>query len=243
MTITTTTIVTVSAYALGKKLGIREAMRELAVQVEHPTPHSLPAVRVVARLRNICDVVVRFDTGGTVLGKVRSRHAHSAWESGADVWVSCDDDVEATTATLQSLLQAVDDGTPRIALAPYIMRAASTLVSVASVELPRIVTSERVLPGPAGARLRPVPRGGFGLVAMNRAALEAVRESCSHLAYVDDDGVERLGLFHDQIREKRWLGEDLAFFEHVPARVHVEALLTGHTVHDGEALDLAEVEA
>jgi hypothetical protein len=238
-----TTIVTVSAYALGKEIGIVEAMRELERQVQTPTRESLPAVRVIARLRELCDVIVRVDTGGTVLGKVRSRHAHAAWESGAEVWLSCDDDVEATTSTLLSMLQAVGDPTPSIVLAPYIIRSATTLVSVASVEIPRIVTSERVLSGPGAARLRPVPRGGFGLVAMNRAALELVRGECLHLAYVDDDGVERLGLFHDQIRGKRWLGEDLAFFEHVPARVRVEALLTGHTVHDGEALDLSAVES
>lgn len=235
-------IVTVSAYALGKQLGMQAAMAELARQVSTPNVATLPAVRVVKRLRELADLALRLDTGGTVLGKVRSRHAHAAWESGADVWVSCDDDVEATTATLMTMLLAVDsfDRTPSIVLAPYLIRATATSLPVASIELSRIVTSERVLPG--GARLRPVARGGFGLVAMNRRALELVRAESTHLAYIDDDGVERLALFHDAIRDKRWNGEDIAFFDRVPAAVRVEALLTGQTSHDGEALDLGDVD-
>jgi hypothetical protein len=237
-------VVTVSAYALGKTLGLEPAMRELERQIQAPDRASLPAARCIARLRSFASVAVRVDTGGTVLGKVRSRHAHDAWELGArigaKVWVSVDDDVEATTSTLRDMLVAVSEPRPRIVVAPYVLRTTKGGALVASVDLPRIHTRERLLP--SGARLRPVSKSGFGLVAMNRDALAAVRAECGHLAYVDDDGVERLGLFHDDIRDGQWLSEDLAFFARVPSHVEFEALLTGHTSHAGQSLNLAEVE-
>jgi hypothetical protein len=181
-------IVTVSAYALGKRLGLQAAMQSLATQVTGPNGvDTLPAIRVVKRLRELADLALRLDTGGTVLGKVRSRHAHAAWESGAEVWVSCDDDVEATMPTLAMMLDAVNVEWAAIVIVPCMVRSESKLVSVVNIELPRIVTSERILE--SGARLRPVPRGGWGLVAMNRAALEAVRAASQHLAYLDVDGV------------------------------------------------------
>jgi len=236
-------IVTVSAYALGKQLGIAPGMRELERQIQNPDRTSLPAARCIARLRELVSLAVRADTGGTVLGQVRSRHAHDAWtiggSIGARVWVSVDDDVEATTATLRAMLEAVQGHTARIVVAPCLIRTA-TGASVANVEFPHIITRERTLPM-TGARLRPVNAAGFALVAMNREALAAVRADSGHLAYVDADGVTRLGLFHSSIQSGRWLSEDLAFFSRVPSEVSVEALITGHTSHDGQSLDLASL--
>ena len=235
-------IVTLPAYTIGKALGVEEGMRELERQVLAPDAASLPGVRTIARLRRLSDLTLRIDTGGTQLCAVRSRHAHVAWESGADIWFSVDDDNEATTETLANMLEAVRGDTPRIVLAPYIIREGPNLLHVkVNVDLPRIVTTERRLSN--GARLRPVTKGGFGLVAMNRAALGAVREVCKHLVYRDSDDVERLALFFAEIRDQRWLHDDFSFFARVPSHVEVEALLTGHTSHAGETLDLREVES
>jgi hypothetical protein len=236
-----TVIVTLPAYTIGKALGVEEGMRELQRQVLNPDAASLPAVRTIARLRKLTDVQLRIDTGGTQLCAVRSRHAHEAWESGADVWFSVDDDNEATTPTLADMLEAVRGDTPRIVLAPYIIRGGETRTHIrVSVDLSPIVTTERLLS--SGSRLRPITKGGFGLIAINRAALAAVREACSHLDYIDTDGVERLALFFAEIRNKVWLHDDFSFFARVPSHVSIEALLTGHTMHAGEVLDLSEVE-
>lgn len=237
------TIVTVSAYALGKTLGVAAAMRELERQIQKPDRASLPAARCIARLRELSSIAVRADTGGTVLGQVRSRHAHDAWHLGerigARVWVSVDDDVEATTATLRDLLEAVQGSTPRIVVVPCLLRTGDGRLPVANVEFPRIVTATRVLS--SGAKLRRVKAAGFALVAMNREALGAVRDAAGELEYLDTDGVTRLGLFHSAIHEGRWLSEDLAFFARVPPDVEVEALITGHSSHDGQPLDLCEL--
>jgi hypothetical protein len=231
--------VTVSAYALGKRLGLERGMRELERQIQTPDKESLPAARCIARLRRLVDIAVRADTGGTVLGMVRSRHAHEAWRVGAEVWLSIDDDVEATTPTLRDLLDAVSGSTPRIVVAPCIVRGGELGVPTVNVDLPRIVSTERHLS--SGAKLRPIRRAGFSLVAMNRQALELVREASSELVYLDADGEERLALFHDALRDGQWLSEDLAFFSRVPPEVSVEALLTGYTSHAGQPLSLAEI--
>jgi hypothetical protein len=231
--------VTVSAYALGKRLGLERGMRELERQIQAPDRESIPAARCIGRLRRLVDLMVRADTGGTLLGQVRSRHAHEAWKLGAEVWISIDDDVEATSATLRDLLEAVSGPKPRIVVAPCLVRGGEFGVPVVNVELPRIVSTERILT--SGALLRPIRRAGFCLVAMNRAALEQVREASAHLAYEDADGEERLALFHDELRDGQWLSEDLAFFARVPDSVTVEALLTGHTSHAGQPLALQDV--
>ena len=237
-------IVTVSAYALGKQLGIDAAMRELERQMHHPDVASLPAARCVYRLRQMTGVLVRADTGGTVLGQVRSRHADEAWKSGAEVWISIDDDVEATSATLRDLLEAARGPLPRVVVAPCILRIAPDALGpgrvMVNVDLPRIISGERLLS--SGARVRTITRAGFGLVAVNRAALEALRAASTHLEYVDRDGEKRLGLFHDELRDGVWLSEDLAFFARCTAAgIEVETLLTGHTSHGGETLDLSRI--
>jgi len=233
-------LVTVSAYALGRSLGLERGAKELERQIHAPDRASIPAARCIGRLRHLCDLAVRADTGGTVLGQVRSRHAHEAWIRGADVWVSVDDDVEATTSTLYNLLEAVRGATPRIVVAPCVLRMGAGVVHVVNVEFPRILTPERVLA--SGARLRPIVRAGFALVAMNRPALAAVRAVSEHLAFVDQDGDTKLGLFHQEIRERLWLTEDFAFFSRVPPTVQVEALLTGCTSHAGQNLVLDDVQ-
>jgi len=237
-----TVCATLPAYTVGKALGVEEGMVELNRQLQNPDAASLPGIRTIHRLRTLADLHVRVDTGGTQLCQVRSRHAHDAWECGADVWFSVDDDNEATKPTLANMLEAVKGDAPRIVMAPYVIRGAPTQggrLITASVELPSIITSERRLAN--GARLRPCKRGGFGLIAINRPALAAIREACKHLAYLDHDDVERLALFHAEIRDRVWLSDDFAFFSRVPPEVSIEALLTGLTVHDGATLNLAEV--
>lgn len=237
-----TVCATLPAYTVGKALGVEKGMVELSRQLQSPEAATLPGIRVIHRLRTLADLHVRVDTGGTQLCQVRSRHAHDAWETGDDVWFSVDDDNEASTPTLANMLDAVRGDAPRIVLAPYVVRGAPTnggRLITASVELPSVITNERRLPN--GARLRPCKRGGFGLIAINRPALELIREQCKRYVYLDHDDVERLALFYAEIRDRVWLSDDFAFFANVPPAVSVEALLTGHTVHDGQTLDLSEV--
>lgn len=241
--------VSTAVYALAKELGARDAVAEVHRQLEECTQAAngaklrediLPAVRVITRLRLLDALSLHIDAGATCIGKTRARALHAFSQSAADVWISVDDDVDATMQTLRWLLEAArDDLTPRICLAPCLARGPRQEPTL-TVQLPQIYIAR---PLSNGGCVRNATSGGFGLVATNRRALEHIeaRAVALDLVYDDDDGVSRLAVFYDEISGRRWYGEDLSFFRRLPPQVVVEALATGHTGHDGAVLELGTV--
>jgi hypothetical protein len=176
---------------------------------------------------------------------MRSRAAHAAFTSPADLWMSIDDDVEATFETLQALVEAVRSEPGKlVVVAPCWLRGKVQGGHLDQVECINVAFDEsapshaRLLPQ-SGARCFPAIAGGFGLVAMSRTTLEHALLANAHLSYRDDDGEQRVGLFHEDLADGRWWGEDLSFFRHLPPDVRVEVLATGHTAHAGMVLDLS----
>ena len=229
-------------HALGWELGIAAASEEFRRQCEEPNDDSLPCVRTLQRLRRMADCCAWCDTGSTRLALSRSRAFHDAWQSGHALWVSCDDDCEADLSTLRSMIAAVE-GEPRICIVPFWMRTAEFDAQPRlNVEFSPCHSERRLADG---ARLMRARSGGFGLVAVNRAALDAIAAANDHdaLLYVEADAISRYALFLEAIQPNghRWLGEDLAFFARVPTSVTVEALLTGTTVHAGHVLSLGRL--
>lgn len=230
-------------YALGKQLGIARAMRTINQQVENPSRDSLPAVRTIARLNAIEPVQLRADTAATCIAKTRSRAFHDAlMASDADVWIAIDDDVEASTETLRHMLEAVrtSDG---ICIVPMLLRPASSDHPMRlNVDLQRYqLDVPRVLP--SGGRVVRGLYGGFGLVAMSKHAMIEIGAANSSEIWDDDDGVAKLALFREDLHQRKWYGEDISFFMRVPTNVRIEILITGHTCHSNEPLDLADVVA
>jgi len=226
----------VSLYALAKEHGARVAKQIFREQLEAPGADSLPCVRVIARLREAGDLKLFPDFGGSAVAKMRSRAAAAAHESGCDVWISCDDDVEAPWDVLRDLIEAVAGAEPAVCLAPYWGRGAD--VVMIAVE-PNAVSAVRGLP--SGGRTVKCLAGGFGLVAINRAALEQAIAAHPELLYLDDDGKEKCALFSEVIARRRWWGEDLSFFRRLPPATRVECLIAGATSHDGQVLDVAHI--
>ena len=123
-----------------------------------------------------------------------------------------------------------------VAFARRSLGAGPMAAGVACVEWTSVYV-ERKLSG--GGMARRARRGGFGLVAMNRAAMQAAALGAPQ--YVDDDGTRRPAPFLELITDEgSWLGEDLAFFARLSPAVLVEALVTGETWHAGSPLDLTE---
>lgn len=224
--------VTVSVYALGKKLGPGAAVAEVHRQIATPDARSLPCVHVINHLRELDEVGLRIDSGGTHLGKVRSRHFHEARTQAAQAgahWVSVDDDVQCDRQTLEGLVAAIE--TSRGACtAPCWVRGGDR---IDAVFVPGGIT--RVF---GQHQAQPVLMGGMGLFAMHREAVLLMAEQSTHLEYSDDDGVKRLAVFVDHLAGGRWLGEDLAFYARLPSRIRVEGLTTACTVHAGQALNM-----
>jgi hypothetical protein len=246
-------LISTMLYSLSHELGHDAAVAELHRQVEElagpftgeRNPQDfLPVAYTIARAMRVFDVGLFVDAGATQIGKCRSRAmAHAMKHPEFEVWLSVDDDVEATLPTLVALYDACSGGAPSIAIAPCFLRG-RPLVNVA---FPQVVV-ERKLVG-SSAKLRTALYGGFGLVAMSQQALKRI--DCDW--FIDDDGEHKPAAFADIIVDaeqtgddwagkKIWFGEDLSFFLRVPRSVRVEALLTGYTRHAGETLNLARVD-
>jgi hypothetical protein len=241
--------VSTAIYALGRQLGMAAALIEFQKQMAEPTPQSLPVIHTIRRLRELADIQLSVDCGATIIGQMRSRCFHAAYESGWDCWISLDDDVEASEQTCAHLLDAIDDPFhPRIVIVPYMMRMADSLNPRLCMTMP-LVRVLRAVTRVYGAETHaakllafpPGTGGGFGMVGMNRAAMKCIVETqsdCEPLRWVDGDGTEKLALFHDMLIDGLWYGEDTSFFRRVPPWVSVEALLSGNIAHAGIPLDL-----
>jgi len=238
--------VTTAIYALGKQLGVVEAEKEWQRQLQKPTLQSLAVVRTIARFHAICEkagggIGVTADIGAAIVGQMRSRCFHRAVNSDLPAWISVDDDIEASTETCAALLEAIDDVQPRIVLVPYLLRTTAASDPKLSVTLPLVRQTRDV----GGAHLVTLPTGtggGFGLVGMNRQAMHSMvlaHSGDQSLFWNDeDDGGEKLALFHDLLEQGIWWGEDTSFFRRVPREISVEALLTGNINHAGLTLHL-----
>jgi len=242
-------LASVITYELAKRIGSEAAEKEFAEQcdrfVDPPGAQVLGAAKTIRKLRKHTEVAKLHDAGGTSIGHARSRAfsvALRGLEQGLEIdsWISIDDDVEASDETVAHLLGSIDPATPQIVIVPCRLRQERP---VANVTLDPDQGIERVTK--TGARMRRALYGGFGIVAVSRAALLEIAHAWRDLTYLDDDGQTRLGVFVEFIREGYWFREDYAFFSRVPSHVRIEALCSGVTDHAGyklrlEALDQIE---
>lgn len=236
-------LLSVITYELSKRLGHKVAQAEFHRMAQDTILNSptgekvLPAAMVCRRLRRLAEVALLHDAGGTSIGHARSR-AFSVAERGArngqiDMWISCDDDVQADQETLSHLVRSIDPETPQIVIVPCWLRQETPIVNIT---LDPDALLDRV--SPSGARLRRALFGGFGMVAVSKAAVLELGQLYRDLTFIDDDSVERIGIACEFIRDGWWYRDDYAFFSRVPDHVRIEALLTGLTDHDGKVLRL-----
>lgn len=225
-------------YTLGWQLGIDEATAEFKRQVDDPNEDSLPCVRTLARLRELDDCQLWFDTGSTRIGHSRSLAFADGLSSLCDIWFTCDDDCEADTATLQAMLDAVRDQLG-ICVAPYFTRGSATQRPTIALEFPRIFSTRTLA---SGAVLVRASSAGLGLTAISRRAMSVIDlAATADLRFMRGDaGQWGNAHFLERITpDGRWLGEDIAFFSRIPDHLPIEALVTGNTVHAGQHLDLS----
>lgn len=226
------TLISCSSYVLGQLFGPTEASSRItkAVQDER-LPLPCFAVAAIRELAVISEATLRVDGGASHIGKSRSRHFYEALQSDCDVWVTIDDDVTATPTTLAWLLNAVEGTTPRVCIAPCVLRNGNAV----NVEWHPVFLERIVLPN---GMVRRASAGGFGLVAMNRTAMQLAARSAP--SWKDPhDGHMKPAVFLEKLdADGTWTGEDVAFFRRLPREVEVEALVTGKTMHAGHELAL-----
>lgn len=226
-------VFSVGLYALAKEHGAKEARLIFRKMLDAPEePSALPCVRTLMRVRELAEVKLFPDFGGSATAKMRTRAAAAAADAVCDVWVSCDDDVEGSGEVVRDLLEAVAGDAPAVCLAPCLLRGGE-VVNVAVAD--GLATAREL---PSGGQAIPCIAGGFGLVAVNIAALDAAIKAHPELRFEDDDGATRCALFLELLDASRWWGEDLSFFRRLAPGTRIECLVRGVTVHDGAALDL-----
>lgn len=228
-----------SSYVLGQLFGPARACELMTDAVKHGSrkPPCF-AVEALRRLSKLADVTLRLDGGASHIGKSRSRHFFDALSSDCAAWVSIDDDVSASTQTLQWLLAAVEGETARVCIAPCILRGGEAV----NVDWSPVYYERNVMGFEAG-RARRALAGGFGLVAMNRPAMVAAAGAAP--SWKDPhDGLMKPAPFLEMLSaDGTWTGEDVAFFRRLPRDVDVEALTTGKTNHGGFELSLEALSA
>ena len=236
-------LASVITYELSKRIGkaaaAEQVHRHALTTMVGAGETLLPAIEVVRELRKHDELALLVDAGGTSIGHARSRALSVAFESKADFWISIDDDTKCSPLTVNHLLSSLDPNTPQIVIVPCLLRQETQCANVTmdpSAKLDRITRT--------GAHLRRALYGGFGIVAVTRAALDELAQSYLDLSFLDDDGQMRSGVFCEFIRERWWFREDYAFFDRVQSLPHirVEALCSGETDHDGHKLVLELLE-
>src|SRR5258708_33457460 len=113
--------VSTAVYALAHSLGMQGALDEVARQCKEPNRESLPVVRTITRLANLCEAGLHADGGATYIGMMRSRAFHEAYKSGLPGWITLYDAIEFTHATARAMPEALDEPLPQIVLIPFMM--------------------------------------------------------------------------------------------------------------------------
>lgn len=238
-------LASVITYELAKRIGSEAAEQEFSRQCNAliDEPGELLSARTIRKLRKHAEVAKLHDAGGTSIGHARSRAYSVALRAAADpkadlaMWVSIDDDVEASEATVAHLVGSIDPETPQIVIVPCRLRQERPVINITldpETQLERVTRT--------GATMRRALFGGFGIVAMSRAAVLELGKLHPELTYYDDDGQRRLGLWCEFIDRGYWFRDDYAFFARVPRYIRIEALCSGVTDHAGYKLRLEEVD-
>lgn len=221
-----------SSYVLGQLFGPEKASQLVNEAVKHPSKKPpCFAVKALHALTHLADVTFAFDGGASHIGKSRTRHFWNALQSSCDVWLTIDDDVSATRETLAWLLAAVDRESPTVCVAPCLLRNGDAI----NIQWSPIYYETTL--APPGGSARRIITAGFGLVAMNRAAMHAAAKGSP--SFRDLDGHMKPAPFLESITESgEWRGEDVSFFHRLPREVERLALTSGKTLHAGHELPL-----
>jgi hypothetical protein len=219
--------VSIFAYVMGKEnADPAAAVRDELAAGENA---SWPAFRTLARVRAHTSPMVLMVNHSSLIGKARSLALGAFVESGAPLWLSIDDDVEASSEDVGRLLGAEDVD---VLIAPCALRggdAPQLNIAVSS-------SAPSVRDVGAGVRAFPIVSGGFALSVMSRRAAAMLYEAHPELRFVEtSQGPRRgLGVYLEEIRDGSWWGEDYAFCRRARAAgLRLEALCDTAVTHAG----------
>lgn len=191
-----------------------ELRREMLLGLES----NIEAVRTLTSLSLLREEIATAVAAPMRLAAGRSDMAGRFLATGADVWVSCDDDAQADSLALRQLVEAART-TRGIVSAPCLQRGdpekpptrdAPGLLNIRFPSGPVPVETHE------GFALCPIYSTGFGLVAVHREVVETMRTANPDLdTYDEETGRLIPALFFERFTGegllRRWQGEDMAF--------------------------------
>lgn len=193
-------------YAMCKTLGIEAYKRWLAEHTETDAAlRSAPCqgLRTLGHLALLCDFDLGVDAG-TYITRSRSVMAGRFLASNKDVWITVDDDIEASAEVLGRLLLACR-ATRDVVAAPYLNRDGGTMTF-------RLLYGE--IYHVEGIALRSVDRIGAGLMALHRDLVEALAEKAPRFRSSNKEPMsvpDCPALFLEGVEDGDWMGEDYWF--------------------------------
>jgi hypothetical protein len=196
-------------------------------QLTHPTWPCFLTLRNARAILRASEELAFYELGATIIHQARCRAAGAFLRSGQDVWVSCDEDVEAGEAALRTLTEHVER-TRGAAFAAYRLRGDGkwSVGAITTDAEAQLLAEPLTFEGGAGA----------GLFAVHR---EAVINSTNTWIEEDDDTLSPL-LFHTQLEAQReiahskWMGEDVDFCRRLRiARQPMHVFFLPDVTHDG----------
>lgn len=210
-------------YAACKVVGADAWPAYLAHQLANPEESAWPSIRTLAfELAAVCDVKLVTDAS-TYIDRARCVAAGRFLLSGLDVWLTCDDDIEADEDTLRKLILACRHTRGGVAV-PYMNRDGKSM-TFRRVSGP---TEWLTLNDELRVPTRFVDRVGFGLVALHRDLVELLAHQAKWFRESDASRMLCPHLFVNDVEEGSWTGEDYAFSRKCdqagrPLRVLLEA--------------------
>jgi hypothetical protein len=234
-------------YAASKKLGYQGAARELMRQVQNADVKNdeepgMPVSHIIRHCSDLEECQVHVTAGATILGLARSLAAADFLDSGADVWLSADDDMRVSRDAIAALVSQAR-AEPCLVLTPYLMRETlveSRLAPRVCIAAAPVAVQDRA---PSGGKIETVASGGFGCFAVSREVVQWAWDQAGPENEFVEKGRTARRVISDELVERCWVAEDMAFCRRISVRFRRWCVRVGVSIHAGQRLDLQSLEA
>jgi hypothetical protein len=205
--------VSVFAYSFGKA-HYPNVDRAIAAELEKGESSLVPAFRTVHRLRRSFDVTFAPECS-TLIGKARNVMSGKFLSSGIPLWVSIDDDVDASADALHiginGTYHVVDGWAAHDAGSRIIIGGMKTRTNDKyNIGLTGVDPLDGGDVAIKTGELMPITYGGAALTFIPYKCLARMVNHHGGTAF-DEGGVGCPGLFKEEIVERCWIGEDVMF--------------------------------
>jgi len=221
-----TIFVSVFAYAFGKTHYPNvDAAKD--VELAKGEDSTLPAFRSLARLRRHYDVALAFNCS-TLIAKARCVMAGTFLHYPSPLWVSIDDDVDASEGAMRLLVEGAMQKQAVILAAMRTRTNDKYNVGILGVD-PAQGGDVAVTTG----KLFPILHGGAALTAIPYECLKRIVANEGGSAF-DEDGLACPALFQETIIDRAWIAEDDVFCRRARAAgVELYSFISPGIVHAG----------